>query len=116
MGRLPPRPFLLHPARPGKICRSGIARRYHKNRNRVSVKKDSKILIGAKSIMNYLEISRPTFYRFINMGMPAKLINGRWYAHIDNVEGFFKCITQVSREKIGGCCDGTEGVLNNNRL
>ena len=53
----------------------------------------SKTLIGIKQICGYLECTKPTFYGFIKMGMPARVVNGRWYAHIDNIDGFFKSMT-----------------------
>jgi len=62
----------------------------------LTVTHPGKILIGAKAIMDYLVISRPTFRKFIEMGMPATVIDGRWYAHTDNLDKFFQKITWVS--------------------
>jgi len=60
----------------------------------------SKILIGKKAIMNYLTISsKDLFAYFIRHGMPAELINNRWYAHKDNIEEFFRITTRVSRKE-----------------
>ena len=48
--------------------------------------------------MSYIGVSRPLFYEFIKKGMPACLISNRWYAHIDNLDNYFKKIT-FPREK-----------------
>jgi uncharacterized membrane protein YpjA len=52
-----------------------------------------KLLIGKQQIMGYLSIGAPAFYDFIKMGMPARVIQNRWYAHTDNIDLFFKQIT-----------------------
>jgi hypothetical protein len=52
-----------------------------------------RLLIGKKDITEYLQIGGPMFYEFIKMGMPARVINNRWYAHSDNIDLFFKSIT-----------------------
>ncbi len=52
-----------------------------------------KLLIGKQRIMEYLSIGAPAFYDFIKMGMPARVIHNRWYAHTDNIDLFFKQIT-----------------------
>jgi len=58
-----------------------------------------KILNGSKEIMAYIGISSlPLFKEFIKMGMPAKLINNHWYAHSDNLDEYFRVITNY-REK-----------------
>jgi len=64
----------------------------------MSVKNGSKTLIGLNSILEYMDISRPMFIQFIEMGLPARIINKRWYAHKENIDDFFKAITR-HREK-----------------
>jgi len=61
-------------------------------------KDQKKILIGCEQIMAHIGVSRPLFYDFLKKGMPARLINNRWYAHVDNLDNFFKKIT-LFREK-----------------
>ena len=61
----------------------------------MSNKNGCKTLIGLNSIIQYLEISKPMFYQFIEMGLPARVINRRWYAHKDNIDKFFQTITNV---------------------
>jgi hypothetical protein len=34
------------------------------------------------------DMSKPVFYKFIEMGMPAVVIDGRWYANADNLDAF----------------------------
>jgi len=56
----------------------------------------SKILIGRKAIMDYLDLkSKESFYKWLEKGMPALLDENRWYAHIENIENFFKARTNV---------------------
>lgn len=52
-----------------------------------------KLLIGRKSITEYLQIGDPMFYELVKIGLPARVINRRWFAHTDNVDLFFKQIT-----------------------
>lgn len=52
-----------------------------------------RLLIGKNDITKYLQIGAPMFYEFVKMGMPARVINNRWYAHTDNIDLFFKQIT-----------------------
>lgn len=52
-----------------------------------------KLLIGKQRIMEYLSIGAPSFYEFVKMGMPARVIHNRWYAHTENIDLFFKQIT-----------------------
>lgn len=55
---------------------------------------DKKILIGVGEIMEFIGISKKDgFYEFIKMGMPARQIKGRWYAHSENIEAFFQKLT-----------------------
>ena len=52
-----------------------------------------KILIGKDAIKKYLNISEPTFKKFVQMGLPARVIDNRWYAHSDNLDIYFQKIT-----------------------
>ena len=61
----------------------------------MQVVRSRKVLIGVKAVTEYLSISEPTFYKFINLGLPAIVIDGRWYAHTDNIDDYFKKITSV---------------------
>jgi len=61
--------------------------------------KCDQLLIGAKQIRDYLhDMSEPIFYKFIKLGMPAAIINGRWYAWRSNLDDWFQ---QVTRKQEG---------------
>jgi hypothetical protein len=57
-----------------------------------------KILIGLDAIKGYLQISEPTFKKFLRMGLPARVIDSRWYAHKDNLDLYFQKITMGGDE------------------
>jgi hypothetical protein len=63
--------------------------------------KSDKILVGRKAIMDFLHISsKDLFQFFIKSGLPAELINNRWWAHTDNLEDYFKHVTRISRKEL----------------
>ena len=55
--------------------------------------KSAKVLIGAQGIMDFLSISKTLFREFVSKGMPVTMINGRYYAHADNIENWFQQYT-----------------------
>jgi len=63
-------------------------------------KNGSKTLIGLSDILNYMKIGKPMFYQFVEMGLPARVINNRWYAHRENIDEFFKQITRHAENEI----------------
>jgi len=58
------------------------------------------IIWTAESIAKYLGVSRNKFYNLIEMGLPVIVIDGRWCAHADNLEAFFKLGTAKGTKKI----------------
>ena len=56
----------------------------------------TKVLMSKQEIMDHLKISEKLYKKFIRMGMPVLYIDGRCYAHKDNLDEFFKAITRVS--------------------
>ena len=54
------------------------------------------ILWTADAIAKYLGVSRNKFYNLVGMGLPAVVIDGKWCAHADNLEAFFKIGTGKS--------------------
>lgn len=55
-----------------------------------------KTLFTAKSICGYLGgMSRMTFRRWVDRGMPAVLVDGVWVAHTDNLDEFFRTLTNA---------------------
>ena len=55
---------------------------------------NGKLLIGSQQIMTYLGISKNTFYKFLKLGLPAIVVDNRWYAWSDNLDEYFKTITR----------------------
>ena len=59
-----------------------------------------KILRTKTEIMGYLRISsEDIFYRLIQEGMPCAVIDGRWYAHTENLDDYFKHILLLANIK-----------------
>jgi hypothetical protein len=52
-----------------------------------------KMLSSAAEIQSYLRISDKLFSHFIKLKMPAVQINGRWYAHTDNIDAWWQSCT-----------------------
>jgi hypothetical protein len=63
-------------------------------------KPTSGLLIGKKAITAYLDISCDAFATFIKLGMPATIINNRYYAHQENLELWFRAITRQQNQDI----------------
>ncbi len=59
------------------------------------------LLMGRRAICDYLhDMSKPVFYKFIEMGMLAVVIDGRCYANADNLDAFFKSVTHGQMKEI----------------
>ena len=58
------------------------------------------LLTGKKEIADYLNISDDTLKSFIQMGMPASIINNRYYAHRENLELWFQLITKQQSHQV----------------
>jgi uncharacterized membrane protein YpjA len=59
----------------------------------------TKVLMSKQEIMEHLKISDKLYKKFIRMGMPVLFVDGRCYAHKDNIDDFFKAITRVNMLK-----------------
>ena len=66
----------------------------------MSEPKSLKFLTNKQEIMDYCKISEKLFIKFIKNGMPAIQIEGRWYAHTENLDDFFKTLTRVSMKNM----------------
>ncbi|MFA5387192.1 MAG: helix-turn-helix domain-containing protein [Candidatus Paceibacterota bacterium] len=56
----------------------------------------AKIIWAVKGICEYCGISRDTFYRLVRSGkFPAAVIEGKWCAHMDNIDDFFRLGTKT---------------------
>jgi len=60
----------------------------------------SRVLIGLASLCSYLGVSRPTVYKYLQIGMPGRRIAGVWHFHADHVEEFFRRLT-IQKEQLG---------------
>lgn len=60
----------------------------------------SQLLVGRDAIMAYCSLSRAAFYKFVELGLPARIIDGRWYAHPVNLDRFLVTITGVSMKNV----------------
>jgi hypothetical protein len=56
----------------------------------------TKILMSKQEIMDYLNVAKASYRKFIKMGMPVLYLDGRCYAHKDNLDEFFKHITRAN--------------------
>jgi hypothetical protein len=52
--------------------------------------------MSKQDIMDHLKISKGSYRKFVRMGMPVLYLDGRCYAHKDNIDDFFKTITRVN--------------------
>ena len=60
----------------------------------------SGLLIGKKAILQFLNISEPLFFKFVERGMPAAVIDNRYYATKSNLMDFFNSLTYKERGQI----------------
>lgn len=64
-------------------------------------KSENKILIGVKDICSFLDnMSEVTFRKWVRRGLPVRLVDGRVYAHTENIEDYFKEITMHKEKDI----------------
>lgn len=59
------------------------------------------LLIGVKAAAEHLQVSRPTIYKYMKLGMPAFPVpsgKGRFTYHfyVDNIEAFWSKLTKMS--------------------
>jgi predicted transcriptional regulator len=64
------------------------------------------LIIGVGTLADYLNVSRPTVYRYLRAGLPGYYVQadaakrGTWHFHIENVEAFFKKLTAIKMKTI----------------
>jgi len=59
------------------------------------------LLIGKKEVSVFLDdASDYLLKKYIEMGMPVVIEEGRWFAHKENIEEFFKHYTRKKVSKI----------------
>jgi hypothetical protein len=54
--------------------------------------KAKKLLMGVGEIQQAFGWSRDQFVVFMILGLPARKINGRWYACFDNIDEFLRAL------------------------
>ena len=64
------------------------------------MQKANKLLIGVDAITEHWCITEYLFRKFLQLGFPATLIDGRWYAYTENGDNFFKLITGKQAELV----------------
>ena len=57
-----------------------------------------KILFGKQAILDYLQMSENTFFKFVRMGLPVRVIDKCYYAHKDNLDRYFENLTDRQTE------------------
>lgn len=50
--------------------------------------------------MDRYDLSVYMFRKFIKMGLPVLYLDGRCFAHTDNIDEFFKALTRVNSSKV----------------
>ena len=60
------------------------------------IKKNDEFLVGQAELTEALGIGDSVFKVLIEEGMPGRLINKRWYFHLENVNAWLKQWTAVS--------------------
>lgn len=61
---------------------------------------EKKVLTSRQEIMDYAGISRLLYTKFVKLGMPVLYIDGRCYAHKDNIDEFFRKITFTNAKNL----------------
>ena len=63
-------------------------------------KDHKKVLTSRQEIMDYLGMSRAMYLKFVKAGMPVLYLDGRCYAHVDNIDEWFRRNTQVNSKNL----------------
>lgn len=58
------------------------------------------VLTSKDEILQYTGLSKHLYSKFLKMGMPVLYIDGRCYAHKDNIDEFFKKVTRVNSSRV----------------
>jgi hypothetical protein len=59
-----------------------------------------RMLFSRQEIIDYAKISKHLYLKFIKMGMPVLYIDGRCYAHTDNLDEFFRVVTRSNAKNL----------------
>lgn len=58
------------------------------------------VLTSKDEILEYTGLSKHLYVKFLKMGLPVLYIDGRCYAHKDNIDEFFKKVTRVNSSRV----------------
>lgn len=58
-----------------------------------------KLLRNLEEILDYTGMSEALFRKFHKNGFPARQFDGRWFAHTDNIDDFFRAMTKAQKSK-----------------
>ena len=62
------------------------------------MEKSAKILIGAEEIKAYIGVSSAElFKKFMGAKLPVLTLDGRMYAHADNLDLYFQMLTKTQK-------------------
>ena len=61
---------------------------------RVMAKSPSRLTSKAE-IMEYIACGKRLLAEYTSMGLPVLSLNGKWIAHTDNIDQFFRAITRT---------------------
>ena len=52
-----------------------------------------KLVVGIQALAERLQVSKATISLYIRLGLPCARIGNRWHFHTDNVDNFFRALT-----------------------
>jgi len=61
---------------------------------------NKKILTSKQEIMDYIGCSHHSFRKYVENGLPARYEEGRWMAHSDNIDDFFRSYTRICMKNV----------------
>jgi hypothetical protein len=60
-----------------------------------------RFLIGSKEIRAYVGVDSWTLFKdLLLQGLPARIFNGRWYAHTENIDDFLRGWTRFRNKTV----------------
>lgn len=59
-----------------------------------------RFLTSKEEIMEFLGVKDAVFAQFLKISIPVVVVNGRYYAHAENLDAWFKSLTAKQRPEI----------------
>ena len=63
-------------------------------RSKNKIERSKKILRRKEDVLEFLGVGEALLDFFVQRGLPVAIINGKWFAHTDNLEEYFRVITR----------------------